>query len=115
MVADKQEEVAALEMKLQTLDKDLEWKKEIMAKEYQKSSGTAQGLEECVQQMRAKVLKCEEAEEQQKEELKVLKLRAEGNKVKLESEKEEYSTFILKACQVIKEHKILIQVNVNRF
>ncbi|XP_067051748.1 kinetochore protein NDC80 homolog isoform X2 [Acropora muricata] len=109
MVADKQEEVAALEMKLQTLDKDLEWKKEIMAKEYQKSSGTAQGLEECVQQMRAKVLKCEEAEEQQKEELKELKLRAEGNKVKLESEKEEYSTFILKACQVIKEHKMLIQ------
>lgn len=46
-----------------------------MAKEYQKSSGTAQGLEECVQQMRAKVLKCEEAEEQQKEELKELKLR----------------------------------------
>lgn len=46
-----------------------------MAKEYQKSSGTAQSLEECVQQMRAKVLKCEEAVEQQEEELKELKLR----------------------------------------
>lgn len=31
MVADKQEEVAALEMKLQTLDKDLEWKKEVLS------------------------------------------------------------------------------------
>lgn len=30
MVADKQGEVAALEMKLQTLDKDLEWKKEVL-------------------------------------------------------------------------------------
>ena len=31
MVADKQEEVAAFEMKLQTLDKDLEWKKEVLS------------------------------------------------------------------------------------
>ena len=29
MVADKQEEVTALEMKLQVLDKDLNWKKEV--------------------------------------------------------------------------------------
>ena len=29
MVADKQEEVTNLEMKLQALDKDLEWKKEV--------------------------------------------------------------------------------------
>ena len=29
MVSDKQEEVTALEMKLQVLDKDLNWKKEV--------------------------------------------------------------------------------------
>lgn len=29
MVSDKQEEVAGLEMKLQALDKDLNWKKEV--------------------------------------------------------------------------------------
>ena len=29
MVSDKKEEVSALEMKLQVLDKDLDWKKEV--------------------------------------------------------------------------------------
>lgn len=40
MVADKQEEVAALEMKLQTLDKDLEWKKEVLSPIFCKVAST---------------------------------------------------------------------------
>lgn len=31
MVSDKQEEVTALDMRLQALDKDLDWKKEVEA------------------------------------------------------------------------------------
>ena len=46
-----------------------------MAKEYQKSSGTAQSLDERVQQMRAKLLECQEAVEDEEEKIKELKLR----------------------------------------
>lgn len=109
MVSDKQEEVTALEMKLQVLDKDLNWKKEIMSKEYQKTTGTAQSLDEEVQQMRSKVLEYEEAAEEKERKLKELKLRLEQSRVEREEEKEEYSQFILKACHMIMEHKTLIQ------
>lgn len=109
MVSDKQEEVTALGTRLQALDKDLEWKKEIMSKEYQKSTGNAQSLDERVQQMRGKLLECQETVEEQEEKFKELKLRAEGSKVAREQEKEEYSDFVLKACHIIKEHKTLIQ------
>jgi len=109
MVSDKQEEATSLEMKLQVLDKDLNWKKEIMSKEYQKTTGTAQSLDEGVQQMREKVLEYEEAVEEKQGKLKELKLRAEESVVEREEEKEEYSDFILKACHMIMEHKTLIQ------
>ncbi|KAJ7363666.1 kinetochore-associated Ndc80 complex subunit ndc80 [Desmophyllum pertusum] len=109
MVSDKQEEVSALEMKLQVLDKDLDWNKELMAKELQKTTGTAQSLDEGVQQMRAKVLKHEEVVEEKEEKLKELKLRVEQSAVEREEEKEEYSDFIVKACHMIMEHKTLIQ------
>ena len=46
-----------------------------MAKEYQKSSGTAQSLDERVQQMRGKLLEYQEAVEEQEEKIKELKLR----------------------------------------
>ena len=46
-----------------------------MAKEYQKTTGTTQTLEEQVQQMRAKVLECEEAVEQQENKFKDISLR----------------------------------------
>ncbi|XP_068697967.1 kinetochore protein NDC80 homolog isoform X1 [Montipora foliosa] len=113
MVADKQEEVTNLEMKLQALDKDLEWKKEIMAKEYQKTTGTTQTLEEQVQQMRAKVLECEEAVEQQENKFKDISLRARENTVTFEQEKEEFTAFLMKACDVIKEHKMIMQNRIN--
>jgi len=109
MVSDKQEEVTALGTRLQALDKDLEWKKEIMSKEYQKSTGNAQSLDERVQQMRGKLLECQETVEEQEEKFKELKHRTEGSKVAREQEKDEYSDFILKACHMIKEHKTLIQ------
>lgn len=109
MVADKQEEVTALESKLQVLDKELDWKKEIMAKEYQKTTGASQGLEESVQQMREKVLESEEAVEDKESTLKEIKLRVEQSVVERQKEKEEYSDFILKASHMIMEHKTLIQ------
>jgi len=109
MVSDKQEEATALEMKLQVLDKDLNWKKEIMSKEYQKTTGTAQSLDEGVQQMRAKVLEYEVAVEEKERKLKEVKLRVEQSVDEREEEKEEYSQFILKACHMIMEHKTLIQ------
>ena len=46
-----------------------------MAKELQKTTGTAQSLDGGVQQMRAKVLKHEEVVEEKEEKLKELKLR----------------------------------------
>ena len=46
-----------------------------MAKEYQKSSGTAQSLDERVQQMRGKLLEYQEAVEEQEEKIKEIKLR----------------------------------------
>ena len=46
-----------------------------MSKEYQKTTGTAQSLDEGVQQMRAKLLEYEEAVEEKERNLKELKLR----------------------------------------
>lgn len=46
-----------------------------MSKEYQKTTGTAQSLDEGVQQMREKVLEYEEAVEEKQGKLKELKLR----------------------------------------
>lgn len=46
-----------------------------MSKEYQKTTGTAQSLDEEVQQMRSKVLEYEEAAEEKERKLKELKLR----------------------------------------
>lgn len=46
-----------------------------MSKEYQKTTGTAQSLEEGVQQSRAKVLEYEETIEEKEGELKSLNLR----------------------------------------
>ena len=46
-----------------------------MSKEYQKTTGTAQSLDEGVQQMRAKVLEYEEAVGEKEGKLKELKLR----------------------------------------
>lgn len=109
MVTDKQEEVTALEGKLQVLDKELDWKKEIMAKEYQKTTGASQGLEESVQLMREKVLESEETVEDKESTLKGIKLRVEQSAVEQQKEKEEYSYFILKASHMIMEHKTLIQ------
>ncbi|KAM7440889.1 kinetochore-associated Ndc80 complex subunit ndc80 [Porites harrisoni] len=108
MVLEKKEEVTALDMRLQALDKDLDWKKEIMAKEYQKSTGNAQSLEEGVQQMRSELRGKEEEVEEQEKKLKENKLRTEESRIAREQEKEEYSNFVLKACQMIKEHKTAI-------
>ena len=47
----------------------------MLTKEYQKSTGNAQSLEESVQQMRGKLLECQEAVEKQGEKLKELGLR----------------------------------------
>lgn len=46
-----------------------------MSKEYQKTTGTAQSLDEEVQQMRSKVLEYEEVAEEKERKLKELKLR----------------------------------------
>lgn len=46
-----------------------------MAKEYQKSTGNAQSLEEGVQQMRSELRRKEEEVEEQEEKLKENKLR----------------------------------------
>jgi len=46
-----------------------------MSKEYQKTTGTAQSLDEGVQQMRAKVLEYEVAVEEKERKLKEVKLR----------------------------------------
>lgn len=46
-----------------------------MSKEYQKTTGTAQSLDEGVQQMRAKVLEYEEAIEEKEGKLKELNQR----------------------------------------
>ena len=46
-----------------------------MAKEYQKSTGTAQSLDERVQQMRGKLFEYQEAVEEHEGKLKELKLR----------------------------------------
>jgi len=80
-----------------------------MSKEYQKTTGTAQSLDEGVQQMRAKVLEYEVAVEEKERKLKEVKLRVEQSVDEREEEKEEYSQFILKACHMIMEHKTLIQ------
>lgn len=52
-----------------------------MAKEYQKTSGASQGLEESVQQMREKVLESEEAVEDKERTLKEIKLRLQHSKI----------------------------------
>ena len=44
MVSDKQEEVTALEMKLQVLDKDLNWKKEVSNSWFTVNEGIKQPL-----------------------------------------------------------------------
>ena len=46
-----------------------------MTKEQRNATGNAQSLDESVQQMRAKLLECQEAVEGQEETLKELKLR----------------------------------------
>lgn len=46
-----------------------------MSKEYQKSTGNAQSLDERVQQMRGKLLECQETVEEQEEKFKELKHR----------------------------------------
>lgn len=51
-----------------------------MAKEYQKTTGASQGLEESVQQMREKVLESEEAVEDKESTLKEIKLRLQYSK-----------------------------------
>lgn len=52
-----------------------------MAKEYQKTTGASQGLEESVQQMREKVLESEEAAEDKESTLKEIKLRLQHSKI----------------------------------
>lgn len=52
-----------------------------MAKEYQKTTGASQGLEESVQQMREKVLESEEAVEDKESTLKEIKLRLQHSKI----------------------------------
>lgn len=52
-----------------------------MAKEYQKTTGASQGLEESVQLMREKVLESEETVEDKESTLKGIKLRLQHSKI----------------------------------
>ncbi|XP_032235309.2 kinetochore protein NDC80 homolog [Nematostella vectensis] len=110
MVESKKEEAEALEAKLAGLDKELEWRRDVMNKEYTRLASELQAQEDKVLNMKQQVQAGTEKKEQ---ELREVQERAESRLQEMANMHKEYDDFLGRAGMLVMDHKTIMQNRVS--